>query len=279
MSKADEEYARMVSAVLSQGKPREDRTGTGTFSLFSYQMTFDMADGFPLLTTKDMTQGFKHVVAEMLWMLGGHSNAELLAEMGFGIWRKWAKDKSGDLGPIYGWQWRNFDGDYESFYNARPGKSGTDQISWVMNELKNNPESRRMVVSAWNPNQLNEMALPPCHWSFELYVDDYKLNMKLHQRSCDVFLGVPYNIAEYALLLHMICNVTGYRPGILIHDMTNVHIYRNHVEQLCEQLQRKGYEAPALEIRDRDSIFDFTSDDFKLVHYRYHNKLTGQVSV
>lgn len=290
MSRADEEYARMASTVLELGKQRGDRTGTGTISLFSYQMIFDMADGFPLLTTKDMTEGFKHIVAEMLWMLKGSTSANELADMGFGIWRKWAKNHLGSLGPVYGHQWRNFGGgildarngldvDTEEYSAEYVRFEGTDQISWIINELKTNPESRRMVVSAWNPNQLDEMALPPCHWSFELYVEDRKLNMKLHQRSCDVFLGVPYNIAEYALLLHMLSMVAGYTPGILIHDMTNVHIYNNHIEQVKEQLTRNGYEAPVLIKCVRDNIFDFETQDFSLVNYKHHPKLTGKVSV
>lgn len=275
MSKADEEYAKMASAVLDLGKPRADRTGTGTISLFSYQMVFDMDDGFPLLTTKDMSQGFKHIVAEMLWMLKGSHNAKDLADMGFGIWQKWQLNNGGELGPVYGHQWRNFDGDFD--YTTY--EKGVDQISWVINELKTNPESRRMVVSAWNPNQLDEMALPPCHWAFELYVDGARLNMKLHQRSCDVFLGVPYNIAEYALLLHIIASQTPYGPGILIHDMTNVHIYNNHVEQVREQITRKGYEAPVFFYNVRDSIFAYRVDDFGIYNYAHHDKLTGNVSV
>jgi thymidylate synthase len=277
VSKADDEYAKMVSAVLGLGKPRGDRTGTGTISLFSYQMVFDMSDGFPLLTTKDMTEGFKHIVAEMLWMLKGSTNARELQNMGFGIWMKWAKSEAGELGPVYGHQWRNFN---SIRFDAEGDTTvGTDQISWIMDELKTNPESRRMVVSAWNPNQLDEMALPPCHWSFELYVEDGKLNMKLHQRSCDVFLGVPYNIAEYALLLHMISAVSGYLPGILVHDMTNVHIYNNHIEQMKELITRQGYAAPMLVQEIRDSIFDYEVGDFHLLNYKHHPKLTGKVSV
>jgi thymidylate synthase len=278
MSRADEEYAKMTSAVLGLGMPRGDRTGTGTISLFSYQMIFDMADGFPLLTTKDMTEGFKHIVAEMLWMLKGSTNANDLADMGFGIWRKWA-DNSGELGPVYGHQWRNFDGG-TVFAGAYPVfLEGKDQISWIINELKTNPESRRMVVSAWNPNQLDEMALPPCHWSFELYVQGRELNMKLHQRSCDVFLGVPYNIAEYALLLHMISTVTGYIPGLLVHDMTNVHIYNDHIDQVKKQINRVGYNPPTLIKAVKDSIFDYVPSDFGLVNYKHHPKLQGKVSV
>lgn len=275
MSKADEEYAKMVSAVLGLGKPRGDRTGTGTISLFSYQMIFDMSDGFPLLTTKDMTEGFKHIVAEMLWLLKGSTNANELADMGFGIWRKWA-ETDGELGPVYGHQWRAFNGHHSV---AIGNEQGADQIEWVINELKTNPESRRMVVSSWNPNQLSSMALPPCHWAFELYVDDRKLNMKLHQRSCDVFLGVPYNIAEYALLLHMLSAVTGYTAGVLIHDMTNVHIYANHIDQMKKQLTRTGYAAPTLVNRVPNSIFDFNTQDFSLINYKHHPKLTGKVSV
>jgi thymidylate synthase len=278
VSQADKEYARMVQAVLEHGTARGDRTGTGTISLFSYQMIFDMADGFPLLTTKDMTQGFKHIVAEMLWMLKGSTNANELADMGFGIWRKWA-GVNGELGPVYGHQWRAFNGHHPV---AIGNEQGTDQISWIINELKTNPESRRMVVSAWNPNQLSSMALPPCHWAFELYVEgDRFLNMKLHQRSCDVFLGVPYNIAEYALLLHMFCAVTGYEPGLLVHDMTNVHIYNNHIEQTKEQLTRTGFNSPELYAHTETgkSIFDFKPEDFELIAYKHHPKLTGQVSV
>lgn len=279
MSKADEQYANLVKTVLTTGTPRGDRTGTGTISLFSYQMIFDMHDGFPLLTTKDMTQGFKHIVAEMLWMLKGSTSANELADMGFGIWRKWAKDDSGDLGPVYGFQWRNFNGSVEDYHNGWGESTGFDQIDWVVNELKTNPESRRMVVSAWNPNQLHKMALPPCHWSFELYVEGTELNMKLHQRSCDVFLGVPYNIAEYALLLHMLADVTGYIPGILIHDMTNVHIYNNHIEQMKEQIERTGHNAPTLIRTAKESIFDYEPKDFSIANYSHHSKLTGKVSV
>jgi thymidylate synthase len=280
VSRADQEYAKMVSAVLRFGTPRGDRTGTGTISLFSYQMIFDMADGFPLLTTKDMTEGFKHIVAEMLWMLKGSTNANELADMGFGIWKKWAFDDSGDLGPVYGHQWRDFDGKPDEYdFGGSRGRKGSDQISWILNELKTNPESRRMVVSAWNPNQLASMALPPCHWAFELYVEGNHLNMKLHQRSCDVFLGVPYNIAEYALLLHMIATTCGYTPGLLVHDMTNVHIYNNHIEQMQEQITRPGYAAPTLVKAVKDSVFDYVVGDFSLVNYQHHPKLTGKVSV
>jgi thymidylate synthase len=279
MNYVDHQYLNLCEDILEDGEERTDRTGTGTLSLFDYRMTYDLRKGFPLLTTKDMTKSFEHVVAEMLWMLKGSTNANELADMGFGIWRKWAKDDSGDLGPVYGHQWRNFNGEPHS---NEWFLKGVDQISWVINEIKTKPDSRRMVVSAWNPNQLDDMALPPCHWAFELYVNfsDNTLNMKLHQRSCDVFLGVPYNIAEYALLLTMISYVTGYEPGLLVHDMTNVHIYKDHVEQVKEQLERIPYELPALVIRDRNQdIFSWTREDFKLIQYRHHPALTGKVSV
>jgi thymidylate synthase len=276
---ADSQYLNLCRKVLAHGEQRQDRTGTGTLSIFSHQMQFDMADGFPLLTTKDMSESFKHIVAEMLWILSGSTNANDLADMGFSIWRKWA-DGSGELGPVYGFQWRNFNGATEN-----PNEwflKGVDQIAWILDELRTNPYSRRMVVSAWNPNQISQMALPPCHWSFELYVDFSKntLNMKLHQRSCDVFLGVPYNIAEYALLLHMFSKVSGYTPGILVHDMTNVHIYNDHIEQVKEQITRYPYELPELIIQDRgQGIFDFTMDDFSFSGYKHHPKLSGKVSV
>jgi thymidylate synthase len=280
VNKADWQYQMLCKEILAYGEKRKDRTGTGTLSIFSHQMSFNMEEGFPLLTTKDMNNSFEHIKAEMLWMLKGSTNANELADMGFGIWRKWA-DENGELGPVYGFQMRNFDGDYDSYQDLHQSY-GTDQISWIINELKTNPHSRRMVVSLWNPNQLDEMALPPCHWAFELYVDfrNNSLNMKLHQRSCDVFLGVPYNIAEYSLLLHMISHVTGYQPGTLVYDMSNVHIYNDHIPQIEEQLTRKGFHLPTL-IRhaNRDSIFDFEMQDYSIKDYFHHDKLTGKVSV
>lgn len=279
MNLADLQYIELCTKILAEGEERADRTGTGTLSIFSHQMSFDMAEGFPLLTTKDMSKSFKHIVAEMLWMLEGSTSANRLADMGFSIWKKWA-DENGDLGPVYGFQWRNFNGDpnLEDQWFLR----GTDQIKWILNELRVSPHSRRMLVSAWNPNQLDEMALPPCHWSFELYVDFTKhtLNMKLHQRSCDVFLGVPYNIAEYALLLHILSIASGYTPGILIHDMSNVHIYKDHIEQIKEQVSRTPFMLPELIIKKGGGDpFAYTVDDFGLLNYTCHPKLTGQVSV
>lgn len=281
MSVHDSTYLDIVYRVLAGAKFRPDRTGTGAFSIFSHTAMYNLREGFPLLTTKDMTLGFKHIVAEMLWMLEGNTNANYLADKyGFKVWRKWAKNESGELGPVYGYQWRNFDGEIP--VGQQKVITGADQISWVMNELATNPMSRRMVVSAWNPNQLSEMALPPCHWAFELYVDGKYLNMKLHQRSCDLFLGVPYNIAEYALLLSMMAKVSGYTPGFFIHDMTNVHIYSNHVSQMQEQLNRYAYQydAPHLIISgEQETIFDFKPEDFQLEGYQYFDKLTGDVAV
>lgn len=273
---ADRQYQDLCRRILSDGTERTDRTGTGTLSIFSHQMQFDMAEGFPLLTTKDMSASFRHVVAEMLWMLKGSTNANELADMGFGIWKKWAKDESGELGPVYGHQLRHFS------LGLVPDTYAVDQITWVLNELRTNPHSRRMLVSMWNPNQLDDMALPPCHWSFELYVDfdRHALNMKLHQRSCDVFLGVPYNIAEYALLLHMLSQVSGYTPGTLVHDMTNVHIYKNHIRQIEEQITRRSFKLPELAIHsDTRNLFDFKVDDFSVLGYSHHPKLTGEVAV
>lgn len=276
------QYQNLVNEILLMGEVREDRTGTGTISIFSHQMEFDMADGFPILTTKDMRKSFENFKGEMLWLLEGNTNAKYLAEKyGFKIWRKWQKDQSGDLGRVYGAQWRGFRG--ISTANGVPKFKQIDQIQYLLNELKENPYSRRMLLSAWNPAELEDMALPPCHWSFELYVSGREmdtLNLKLHQRSCDVFLGVPYNIGEYALLLHMIAHVTGLKAGRMIHDMTNVHIYLNHLDQVNEQVLREPFDLPALwinpEVKD---LHEFTMDDLKLVGYECHGELKGDVSV
>jgi thymidylate synthase len=283
MNLADLQYIALCEKILAEGEERADRTGTGTLSIFSHQMTFDMSEGFPLLTTKDMSMSFKHVVAEMLWMLKGSTNANELADMGFSIWKKWA-DENGELGPVYGHQWRHFNAPTDILTGKPYSEYGeeVDQIRWVLNELRVNPHSRRMLVSAWNPNQLEDMALPPCHWSFELYVDfdKHTLNMKLHQRSCDVFLGVPYNIAEYALLLHILSIASGYKAGILIHDMTNVHIYKNHIPQIKEQITRDPFMLPDLVLaKGGGDPFSYKVADFGLTNYTCHPKLTGEVSV
>ena len=264
------QYKDLCQRILMEGEVRKDRTGTGTISIFSHQCEYDMADGFPLLTTKDMEEDFKRIKGEMLWILEGNTNAQYLKDKyGFGIWRKWQKDESGDLGPVYGAQFRNF--------------RGVDQIQYLQDELQNNPYSRRMVLSAWNPAELDQMALPPCHWSFELYVSGPQmdtLNLKLHQRSCDVFLGVPYNIAEYSLLLHMFAHVTGLKAGKFIHDMTNVHIYLNHVDQIKEQLSREPLPLPNLEFGEGiETLEDFNMENIRLINYKGHGKLTGEVAV
>lgn len=280
------QYAELCRKVIKEGEVREDRTGTGTVSIFSHQAEYDMSDGFPLLTTKDMRKSFEHIKGEMLWMIEGNGNAKYLKEKyGFGIWRKWELNKSGDLGRVYGTQWRGFRTFKEVLFGVliqRKPKS-FDQLKYILDELKNNPYSRRILLSAWNPAELEDMALPPCHWSFELYVSGEQmdtLNLKLHQRSCDVFLGVPYNIAEYSLLLHMIAQVTGLKAGKFIHDMTNVHIYLDHIPQVLKQLGREPKELPQLVLNPEvTDLFKFTMDDIKLENYQSHEKLTGVVSV
>lgn len=280
------QYKKLCKRVLEEGEVREDRTGTGTLSVFSHQSEYDMADGFPNLTTKDMTKNFENYKGEMLWMLEGNTNAKYLKdEYGFGIWQKWQRDESGDLGRVYGAQWREFRAYHERVDGVilkRKYKSA-DQISNLINQIKYDPYSRRMLVSAWNPAELYDMALPPCHWSFEVYLSGENLetlNLKLHQRSCDVFLGVPYNIGEYSLLLHMLAHVTGKKAGKFIHDMTNVHIYKDHIPQVLKQIQRKEKPLPRLWLNPEvTNIFDFTMDDIKLIDYKHHEKLTGSVSV
>lgn len=274
------EYLKMMGDVLAYGKQRTDRTGTGTISIFDYRAVYDLREGFPMVTTAE--KSFDNIKGELLWFLEGSTNANVLAEKyGFKIWKKWAKDKSGDLGRIYGKQWRSFRG--VKIGRKVDGIVEIDQIQYVINEIKNNPYSRRMVVSAWNPADMDEMALPPCHWAFELYVDGDDmdtLNMKFHQRSCDVFLGVPYNISSYALLLSMLAQVTGKTAGILIHDMSNVHIYNNHIEQCREQLGRSRYPLPVLSLNPNITRIDgFRMEDINLLNYEAHPKLRGEVSI
>jgi thymidylate synthase len=280
------QYKELCKTVLKNGEVREDRTGTGTLSIFSHKSVYDMADGFPNLTTKDMTLGFEHYKGELLWMLEGNTNAKYLAEKyGFKIWQKWQKDETGDLGRVYGGQWREFRSYSERLQGVLLNRNykAADQISNLVNQIKYDPYSRRMLVSAWNPAELPDMALPPCHWSFECYVSGKEmdtLNLKLHQRSCDVFLGVPYNIGEYSLLLHMLAHVTGLKAGKFEHDMTNVHIYKNHIPQVIKQVRRKELPLPQLWLNPEvTNIFDFTMDDIKLIDYKHHEKLTGSVSV
>ena len=262
------QYLDLCRRILTEGTKKEDRTGTGTISLFGHQMRFDLSEGFPLLTTKKLHT--KSIAYELLWFLKGDTNVRYLQENGVRIWNEWA-DENGDLGPVYGKQWRSFQG--------ANGKT-VDQIQWVVDEIKRNPNSRRLVVSAWNPAELDEMALPPCHCLFQFYVSEGKLSCQLYQRSGDTFLGVPFNIASYALLTHMIAHVTGLKPGEFVHTLGDAHLYLNHLEQVNEQLQREPYPLPTLKLNpDVRSIFDFTYEDIEIVNYRAHPHIKGRVSV
>lgn len=262
------QYLDLCRYVLENGQERTDRTGTGTISVFDYRAEYDLADGFPLVTTAE--KNFDNIAGEMLWVISGSTNAiELAEKYGFHIWKKWQRDETGDLGRVYGAQWVDF--------------NGVNQLAEIQRILKNDPYSRRMVLSAWNPADLEDMALPPCHWSFELYVDGDKmqyLNLKLHQRSCDVFLGVPYNIAGYALILSLLAKAHGLIPRKLVHDMTNVHIYKDHIEQIKEQLKRQPKTLPLLKIADgKDDIRQYTREDIKLYGYESHSPIKGSVSI
>ena len=262
------QYLELVRHVLEHGTFKGDRTGTGTKSVFGYQMRFNMADGFPLLTTKKVH--LKSIIHELLWFLQGSTNVHYLQENGVRIWNEWAAD-DGELGPIYGYQWRswpNYDGGH------------IDQIADVVEQIKHNPDSRRLIVSAWNVAQVPQMALPPCHTLFQFYVADGKLSLQLYQRSGDIFLGVPFNIASYALLLLMVAQVTGLEPGEYIHTLGDAHIYSNPFEQVNEQLQRTPRHLPRMVLNpDVKSIFDFRYDDFKLEDYDPYPPIKGVVAV
>lgn len=262
------QYLELVKHVLDNGVFKGDRTGTGTKSVFGYQMRFNMADGFPLLTTKKVH--LKSIIHELLWFLQGSTNVHYLQENGVRIWNEWAAD-DGELGPIYGYQWRSWP-DYDGGH--------IDQISDVIEQIKHNPDSRRLIVSAWNVAQVPQMALPPCHTLFQFYVADGKLSLQLYQRSGDIFLGVPFNIASYALLLLMVAQVTGLEPGEYIHTLGDAHIYSNHFDQVNEQLQRTPRQLPHMVLNpDVKSIFDFRYDDFKLEDYDPYPPIKGVVAV
>ena len=262
------QYLSLLNTILSQGVEKTDRTGTGTKSIFGHQMRFDMADGFPLLTTKKLH--LKSIIYELLWFLKGDTNVKYLQEHGVRIWNEWA-DENGDLGPVYGHQWRSWPD-----YNG-----GTiDQIQNVLDTIKNHPDSRRMVVSAWNPAEVDKMALPPCHCLFQFYVADGKLSLQLYQRSADVFLGVPFNIASYALLLQMMAQVTGLKPGEFIHTTGDTHLYLNHQRQAWQQLSRSPRSLPKMVLNpDVKDLFSFRYEDFKLEGYDPHPHISAQVSV
>jgi len=253
---------------MDTGAPKSDRTGTGTLSCFGYQFRFNLADGFPLVTTKKLH--LKSIIYELLWFLKGDTNIQYLNEHGVSIWNEWA-DENGDLGPVYGKQWRSWQG--------TDGKV-IDQMSDVIHQIKTNPDSRRMIVSAWNVAELSEMALMPCHSLFQFYVAEGKLSCQLYQRSADVFLGVPFNIASYALLTLMIAQVCGLRPGEFVHTFGDVHLYNNHLEQAKVQLSRTPYPLPVMELNPSvNNIFDFVFEDFNLSNYQFHPPIKAPVAV
>ncbi|WP_070327348.1 thymidylate synthase [Exiguobacterium aurantiacum] len=262
------QYHDLCNHILDHGVVKEDRTGTGTTSVFGYQMRFNLQDGFPLITTKKLHT--RSIIHELLWFISGDTNVRYLQDNGVRIWNEWA-DEDGNLGPVYGAQWRSF---------PKPDGSSVDQLAQVIEQIKTNPDSRRLVVSAWNPGQLEDMALPPCHLLFQFYVADGKLSCQLYQRSADTFLGVPFNIASYALLTHMVAHVTGLEVGDFVHTLGDAHIYHNHLEQVQLQLTRDTRPLPKLNIlRDVSSIEDFRFEDFELVGYDPHPHIKGAVSV
>ena len=263
-----QQYLNLLNRILTEGTQKGDRTGTGTLSIFGHQMRFDLRDGFPLLTTKKLH--LKSIIYELLWFLRGDTNVHYLQEHGVRIWNEWA-DENGELGPVYGHQWRSWP-DY---------KGGTiDQIKNVVEMIKHNPDSRRMLVTAWNPAEVEDMALPPCHCLFQFYVADGKLSLQLYQRSADSFLGVPFNIASYALLLQMIAQVTGLEAGEFIHTTGDTHLYLNHLEQAKLQLTREPRPLPKMKINpDVKDIFDFKYEDFELIGYDPLPHIPGVVAV
>lgn len=262
------QYLSLLERVLAEGVKKEDRTGTGTLSVFGHQMRFDMSEGFPLLTTKKTH--LKSIIFELLWFLKGDTNAKYLQDHGVRIWNEWA-DSNGDLGHIYGYQWRSWP-DYKG--------GSIDQISEAVHAIKHNPDSRRIIVSAWNVGDLENMNLPPCHAFFQFYVANGKLSLQLYQRSADIFLGVPFNIASYALLLQMMAQVTGLQAGDFVHTLGDAHIYSNHLEQVKLQLTREPRKLPRMLLNPEvDSIFDFKFEDFELVGYDPHPHIKGEVSV
>lgn len=262
------QYLDLLNQVLTSGTEKEDRTGTGTISIFGHQSRYNLADGFPLLTTKQLH--LKSIIHELLWFLKGDTNVKYLQDNGVRIWNEWADDK-GDLGPVYGAQWRAWP-DYHGGY--------IDQITEVVNTLKHNPDSRRMIVCAWNVASIPDMALPPCHTLFQFYVAENKLSLQLYQRSADIFLGVPFNIASYALLLKMMAQVTGLQEGEFIHTLGDAHVYTNHLEQVRTQLKREPRPLPRIVLNpDVRQLFDFTYDDFLLQGYDPHPHIKGVVAV
>lgn len=263
-----QQYHDLLRHILENGTKKEDRTGTGTLSCFGYQMRFDLSEGFPVLTTKKLH--LRSIIHELLWFLQGDTNIKYLKENGVRIWDEWA-DEDGNLGPVYGYQWRSW---------PNPDGTHTDQITKLVNSLKNNPDSRRHIVSAWNPSFIDDMALPPCHCLFQFYVADGKLSCQLYQRSADTFLGVPFNIASYALLTMMLAQVCGYEPGEFVHTFGDVHLYLNHIEQAELQLTRDFRPQPQMKINPEvKDLFAFKYEDFELVNYDPHPHIKAEVSV
>lgn len=262
------QYLDLIQRVLNEGVQKEDRTGTGTLSVFGHQMRFNLEEGFPLLTTKKLH--LKSIIYELLWFLRGETNVRYLQEHGVSIWNEWA-DANSDLGHIYGHQWRSWP-DYDG--------GAIDQISEAVETIKNNPDSRRIIISAWNVADLKNMALPPCHAFFQFYVANGRLSLQLYQRSADIFLGVPFNIASYALLLLMMAQVTGLKAGEFIHTLGDAHIYNNHLEQVKLQLTREPRPLPHMTLNpDVKSIFDFQYEDFQLTDYNPHPHIKGEVAI
>jgi thymidylate synthase len=269
----ERQYLDLLADILANGVERGDRTGTGTLGVFGRQMRFDHAQGFPLLTTKKLHK--KSIILELLWFLRGDTNVRWLQARGVSIWDEWADVETGELGPVYGKQWRSW---------TAPDGRVIDQIAAVVDGLKTNPNSRRHIVSAWNPAEVEDMALPPCHCLFQFFVAPNeggggKLSCQLYQRSADVFLGVPFNIASYALLTMMVAKVTGLEPGEFVHTLGDAHLYLNHLDQAREQLTREPLPLPVLEIADRDDLFAFEYEDFKLRGYQAHDRIAAPIAV
>ena len=266
------QYLDLLKRITTEGIRKEDRTGTGTLSVFGHQMRFDLSEGFPLLTTKKLH--LKSIIHELLWFLQGDTNVKYLQENGVRIWNEWA-DENGDLGPVYGKQWRAFE-----TLDKNGNRVVVDQIKEVINQIKTHPDSRRLIVCAWHPGQTDDMALPPCHTLFQFYIAKGKLSLQLYQRSADTFLGVPFNIASYALLLMMVAQVTGYEPGEFVHTTGDTHLYLNHLQQVEEQLSRTPRPLPRMVINPQvKDIFSFQYDDFHLTDYNPWPHIKAEVSV